>query len=182
MKSKYSVIFVVTGLVVLVVVAAGCGLVRGESGQAAGVAGGNKAGMRAPDFTLTEVTTGEEIALSQFKGQPVLINFWATWCGPCRLEMPHLQAAYEQYQSEGFTVIAVDAKIDDGEDAVLAFIDELGLTFPVVKDASGVVETDKYNVVGYPTSVFVDRDGVIQYVHRGPMTKDFIEEKLKDIL
>lgn len=180
MKSKYSLILVVVaGLALLV---SGCGLIRGESGAAAGVEVGYKAGMRAPDFTLTEVTTGEQISLSQFKGQPVLVNFWATWCGPCRLEMPHLQDAYEEYQDQGFTVIAVDAKIDDGREAVLSFVDELVLTFPVVKDATGEVETNKYNVVGYPTSVFIDREGIIQYVHRGPMTKDFIEEKLQDIL
>ena len=181
MKWKYGLV-VLAVVVVAAVGILGWSLARGESGQAAGVAVGNKAGMHAPDFTLTEVTTGEEVSLSEFKGQPVLINFWATWCGPCRLEMPHLQEAYEEYRDEGFTVIAVDAKIDDGRDAVLAFVDELSLTFPVVKDATGEVETKKYNVVGYPTSVFIDRDGVIQYVHRGPMTKDFIAEKLKDIL
>lgn len=165
----------------LAVVATACGVARGQPGAATDVQVGNKAGMRAPDFTLTEVTTGEPVSLSQFRGRPVLINFWATWCGPCRLEMPHLQAAYEQYKGEGFTVLAVDVKFDDGPEAVQAFIDELGLTFPIVKDETGVVEIDKYNVLGYPTSVFIDRDGVIQYVHRGPLTKDFIAEKLRDI-
>lgn len=179
MKLKHLIFAVLT---VLVVATAGCSLLPGESGSAADVEVGYKAGMQAPDFTLQEVTTGEEVSLSDYEGQPVLINFWATWCGPCRLEMPHLQDAYEEHKDEGFTVIAVDAKIDDGREAVLAFVDELGLTFPVVKDATGNVETDKYNVVGYPTSVFIDRDGIIQYVHRGPMTKDFIEEKLQTIL
>ncbi|MFQ5343666.1 MAG: TlpA family protein disulfide reductase [Anaerolineae bacterium] len=175
--------FVLVGVVVLAIVATACGVARGQSaGTASGVPVGSNAGMRAPDFTLTEVTTGEPVSLSQFRGRPVLINFWATWCGPCRLEMPHLQAAYEQYRDEGFTVLAVDVKFDDGPEAVQAFIDELGLTFPIVKDEAGVVEIDKYNVLGYPTSVFIDRDGVIQYVHRGPLTKDFIAEKLKDIL
>ncbi|MFQ5595195.1 MAG: peroxiredoxin family protein [Anaerolineae bacterium] len=170
-------------VVVLSIVASACGVARGQpAGTAADVPVGNKAGMEAPDFTLTEVTTGESVSLSQLRGRPVLINFWATWCGPCRLEMPHLQAAYEQYRDKGFTVLAVDVKFDDGPEAVQAFIDELGLTFPIVKDETGVVEIDKYNVLGYPTSVFIDRQGVIQYIHRGPMTKDFIEEKLKDIL
>lgn len=181
MKRKYGLVLVVIAL--LVVAGTAYGLMRSRSGEAAAdVPIGYKAGMRAPDFTLQEVRTGEQVSLSQFRGQPVLINFWATWCGPCRLEMPHLQGVYEQYKDEGFTVIAVDAKIDDGREAVLSFVDELGLTFPVVKDATGEVETNKYNVVGYPTSVFVDRDGIIQYVHRGPMTKEFIEEKLKDVL
>lgn len=174
-------------VIVLAVAASGCSILPGQSSSAsdvdvADVEVGHKAGMRAPEFTLAEVRTGEEVSLSQFKGQPVLINFWATWCGPCRLEMPHLQEAYEEHKDKGFTVIAIDAKIDDGREAVLAFVDELNLTFPVVKDATGDVETNKYNVVGYPTSVFIDRNGIIQYVHRGPMTKDFIEEKLQDIL
>ncbi|RME46331.1 MAG: hypothetical protein D6791_08550 [Chloroflexi bacterium] len=172
--------FVVMGI--LLVAVTGCSVVRGSSGAATNAQVGNKAGMRAPDFTLTEVTTGKSVSLSQFQGQPVLINFWATWCGPCRLEMPHLQAAYEQYRDKGFTVIAVDVKFDDGPEAVQAFIDELGLTFPVVKDDTGAVEIDLYNVLGYPTSVFIDRNGIIQYVHRGPMTRDFIEDRLKDIL
>lgn len=159
-----------------------CSVVRGDAGPTTAAPVGNKAGMRAPDFTLTEVTTGEEVSLSDFQGQPVLINFWATWCGPCRLEMPHLQEAYEAHQDRGFIVLAVDAKNDAGLQAVLDFVDELDLTFPVVKDATGVVETDKYNIVGYPTSVFVDRHGVISYVHRGPLTRNFIEEKLQDIL
>ena len=169
-------------IAILAVVTMACGGVGGQSGAAADVQLGNRAGMRAPDFTLTEVTTGESVSLSQFRGRPVLINFWATWCGPCRLEMPHLQAAYEQYKDKGFTVLAVDIEFDDGPQAVQEFIDELGLTFPIVKDVTGTVEVDKYNVLGYPTSVFVDRNGIIQYVHRGPMTKDFIDEKLKDML
>lgn len=175
-------ILVVVVITVLAVVATACGVTRGQAGAAVDVQVGAKVGMRAPDFTLTEFTTGKPVSLSQFRGQPVLINFWATWCGPCRLEMPHLQAAYEQYRDKGFTVIAVDVKFDDGPEVVRAFIDELGLTFPVAKDETGTVEVDLFNVLGYPTSVFIDRDGIIQYVHRGPMTKDFVEKKLKDIL
>jgi thiol-disulfide isomerase/thioredoxin len=175
-------VWVGVAIAVLAVVATACGAVGGQSGVPANVQVGNRAGMRAPDFTLAEVTTGELVSLSQFRGRPVLINFWATWCGPCRLEMPHLQAAYEQYKDKGFTVLAVDVEFDDGPQAVQEFIDELGLTFPIVKDATGTVEVDKYNVIGYPTSVFIDRNGIIQYVHRGPMTKDFIDEKLKDVL
>lgn len=182
MKLKYAL--ALGGAVVLLVILAMTWdvLLREDPGGVANAQVGSKAGMRAPDFTLTEITTGEQISLSQFQGQPVLINFWATWCGPCRLEMPYLQTAYEQYRDEGFTVIAVDVKFDEDRDTVLAFIEELGLTFPVVKDATGEVEIDKYNVLGYPTSVFIDRNGIIRYVHRGPMTKEFIEEKLKNIL
>lgn len=180
MQRKYGLILV--AIPILAIVAKACSGVRGQPGTAAGVRVSSEAGMRAPDFTLREMTTGESISLSQFQGQPVLLNFWATWCGPCRLEMPHIQEAYEKYRDQGFTVIAIDVKFDDGPEVVQAFIDELGLTFLVVKDETGEVEIDKYNVLGYPTSVFIDRNGIIKYVHRGPMTKEFIEEKLKEIL
>ena len=183
MKSKYGLFILIAFLLLIAIV--GCGNEGNASEAATGISGletGNRAGMLAPDFTLNDVTTGETLTLSELRGKPVLINFWATWCAPCRLEMPHLQEAYDNHKDDGFTVIAVDAKIDDGEEAVAAFLAEFELTFPVVKDVTGDVETKMYNVVGYPTSVFIDRDGVIQYVHRGPMTLDFIEEKLEDIL
>lgn len=169
------------GLMLFLFAALLVGCDRGQPSAAAADPPAPIVGRLAPDFTL-KTLDGQTVTLSELRGRPVLINFWASWCGPCRLEMPHLQAAYEQYQDKGFTVIAVDVKFDEGPEAVRAFIDELGLTFLVVKDETGAVEIDKYNVLGYPTSVFIDRDGVIQYVHRGPMTKDFIEDKLKDIL
>lgn len=143
---------------------------------------GPKVGMRAPDFALPDVRTGTLVRLSDFRGRPVLINFWATWCGPCRVEMPELEAAYKRYGDQGFTVIAVDVKIDEDIPVVVAFVDELGLTFPVVRDVTGDVEIELYNVLGYPTSVFVDRNGIIRYVHRGPLTREFLEQKLREIL
>lgn len=186
MKSQHRRVVLLLAAVAALAVALGLGFAAsgalGGGMAAAGEPIGYKAGMQAPDFTLTEVTTGEPVSLSDFRGQPVLINFWATWCGPCRLEMPELQAAYEAHRGQGFTVLAVDAKNDDGLQAVLDFVAELGLTFPVVKDATGAVETEKYNVIGYPTSIFVDRDGIISYVHRGPLTGELIERKLQDIL
>lgn len=177
--------YVILALLAVTLALAACSGVGASGGgntRMADVEVGNKVGMRAPDFALPEVRSGKTVRLSDLKGKPVLINFWATWCGPCRLEMPELEAAYEAHGNEGFTVVAVDVKIDDGLPAVLAFIDELGLTFPVVRDVTGEVEIGLYNVLGYPTSVFVDRDGIIRYVHRGPLTRDFLEEKLKEIL
>jgi len=171
-------------LLILLGVTAACSRVGlpGLHKRSADAPVGFQVGMRAPDFALPDVRTGKTVRLSDFQGKPVLINFWATWCPPCRQEMPELEAAYKRHADQGFTVIAVDVRIDEELPTVRAFIDELGLTFPVVRDVNGEVEVDLYNVLGYPTSVFVDRNGIIRYVHRGPLTREFLERKLKEIL
>jgi peroxiredoxin len=175
-------VLALVALVLTVAACSGVGASNSANPDAASLQVGSKVGMLAPDFALPDVRTGEIVRLSDYRGRPVLINFWATWCAPCRLEMPEFEAAYQAYRDEGFTVIAIDIKIDEGLPAVLAFIDELGLTFPVVRDVTGEVEIELYNVLGYPTSFFVDRNGIIRYVHRGPLTREFLEEKLKEIL
>jgi peroxiredoxin len=130
-------------------------------------------GAAAPDFTLQSLG-GEMVRLSDFKGHPILINFWATWCGPCRLEMPAISARYEQYMPE-LIVLAVD--FAENENQVAAFTDELGLAFDPLLDPPGAV-SDLYLVRHYPTSFFVDKEGVIQAVHIGFMTEDKLDELL----
>jgi thiol-disulfide isomerase/thioredoxin len=137
-------------------------------------------GAQPYEFTLNDLA-GNPITLSQFGGQPVIVNFWATWCGPCRIEMPHLQAAFEQYQDEGLVILALD---QDGapEDVAAFFYDEFGLTFTPLLD-EGKLTAQNYGLVGtLPTSVFIDPDGEITAVHRGPMVAEQIEGYLADTI
>lgn len=138
-------------------------------------------GAPAPDFTL-KTLDGSELSLSQFRGQPVLINFWASWCPPCRLEMPELVRAFEAHQSEGFIILAVDLTFQDSITDVRAFVDEFNMTFPVVLDETGEVTNSVYRLRGLPTSVFIGRDGKIKRVHIGAMTREQIEAFIAEII
>lgn len=138
------------------------------------------AGAQPYEFTLNDLD-GNPVTLSQFSGQPVIINFWATWCGPCRIEMPHLQAAFEQHQAGGLVILALDQ--DEARDEVAAFFfDEFGLTFTPLLDENKIV-AQNYGLVGtLPTSVFINPNGEITAVHRGPMVAEQIEDYLADTL
>jgi peroxiredoxin len=134
-------------------------------------------GAPAPDFTLSDVT-GNEVALSKLKGQVVLINFWATWCGPCRVEMPAIQRRSEAFKEEGFTVLAVN--FDEPLTEVSAFAHSLNLTFTVLLDPGGVVN-DLYHARGYPSTFIVDRSGVIKQLHIGLMTEKQLDGYLANL-
>ena len=132
----------------------------------------------APDFTLVTLD-GTQVRLSELKGQVVLINIWATWCPPCRAEMPMIQAAYERYREQGFTVVAVDLREDPA--AVDAFMKERALTFPALLDRDGRVSS-AYRAYALPSSFFVDRNGVIRAVYRGPMPRSVIAGTVEQLL
>jgi len=132
----------------------------------------------APDFTLSNLD-GTKVTLSDLKGQAVLINVWATWCPPCRVEMPSIQAAYAQYHDQGFTVVAVNLQEDPG--AVATFIREQQLTFPALLDPDGQVSRT-YQAVSLPSSFFVDRRGVIRAVYHGPMPRSIIAGTVEQLL
>ena len=138
------------------------------------------AGHPAPDFTL-QTLDGQQVSLSDFKGQPVIINFWATWCGPCRVEMPHFQEAYAEHQDNGLVILGVNLTERDSVNAVPGFLDEFGLTFPVVLDEKGNV-AETYKVFGQPASVFVDKNGEVHEVFYGPVNKAFIDERVAELL
>jgi len=121
------------------------------------------AGAPAPDFTLKDLS-GKPVTLSNLKGQVVLINFWATWCGPCLVEMPLIQRRYKALKDQGFTVLAVN--FDEPIADVSAFARSLNLTFTVLLDPGGVID-DLYHMRGYPSSFIVDRSGMIKQVHIG---------------
>ena len=135
-------------------------------------------GYLAPPFTLVSLE-GDEVSLEDFLGQPVLINFWATWCPPCREEMPDIQDAYEEYADEGFVVLGVDV----GETASEAegAQREMGLTFPILLDSDEEV-SDIYRVRAFPTSFFVDVNGVIQAKYEGSMSPRDISRFLDEIM
>lgn len=138
-------------------------------------------GFYAPDFSLPTLS-GEIITLSELHGRPVLINLWATWCPPCRAEMPDLQTIYETYQELGFLVLAVNATYQDSSASVSTFVEEYELTFPVLMDLDG--ETARqYQMRALPTSFFIDRDGVIQEVIvGGPMAPALLQVRVEQLL
>jgi len=121
---------------------------------------GLSVGDRAPDFTA-EALDGQTVSLSDFRGRPVLLNFWATWCTPCRREMPDFQTVYRAYGPEGFAVLAVNNM--ESRSQVQSFADELSLTFPILLDTSGDLNFKLFGgaIAGYPTSLLLDAEGVI---------------------
>lgn len=133
-------------------------------------------GSLAPDFELQDIN-GELVSLSAHRGQPVLVNFWATWCPPCLLEMPTIQSRYEMHYPE-LVVLAVD--YGETVEDVSAYVDGAGLTFDPLLDRRGMV-TQLFQVRGNPTSFFIDSDGVIQVVHIGMMTEEQIDNYLQKI-
>jgi len=138
------------------------------------------AGHPAPDFTLRTLD-GDQVSLSDFRGQPVIINFWATWCGPCRIEMPEFQEAFAEHQADGLIVLGVNLTERDSINAVPGFLDEFGLTFPVVLDEAGEV-ANTYKVFGQPASIFVDQNGDVHQVFYGPVNKAFIDARVGELL
>ncbi len=136
-------------------------------------------GQVAPDFSL-ETLTGETLRLSDFRGRPVLLNFWNSWCPPCRTEMPELQQVQETL-GDRVAILAVNLLYqEDRLEDVYAFVREQGLTFPVLLDRDGRVVTD-YRVGSLPTSFFIDAEGKIYLVQVGPMTRAFIESILREM-
>jgi peroxiredoxin len=151
---------------------------RNSAGQIAGVAPVALVGEPAPDFTLKNLA-GETVRLSDFKGQPVLLNFWATWCAPCRKEFPELQATWEKKRGS-LVVIGVNYTSADTPDLVPGFVEEMGITFPVVLDETGQT-SETYRILGMPTSIFIDRTGVVREVFTGPLDQAYIEAKLSEL-
>lgn len=140
-----------------------------------------QAGFLAPDFSLL-TADGEELRLSQLRGQPVLVNFWASWCPPCKAEMPAIQRAYQDYQDQGFIVLGVNAANQDDREEALAYLARQNLTFPILFDEGGRA-AQLYQVRALPTSFFVDARGIIrEVVVGGPMSEALLEVRVKQLL
>jgi thiol-disulfide isomerase/thioredoxin len=132
----------------------------------------------APDFQLTSLD-GELIDLQRFRGHPVWVTFWASWCPPCRTESPELVAAYERHAPEGLVIIAVD--VGEAPDVAADYAEKAGLPFLIALDRTTEVAA-QYRVQGLPTHYFVDADGIIRDIKIGPMGEKEIERRLASIL
>lgn len=138
-------------------------------------------GFSAPDFTL-DVLGGGQVTLSDLRGKVVVVNLWASWCPPCRAEMPAIENVYRVYKDQGLVVLGVNTTFQDSEADAAAFVQNFGLTFPVPLDRTGAVSA-RYLLRGLPTTFFVDRRGVIRtVVVGGPMNEATIQSKVEDLL
>lgn len=117
----------------------------------------------APDFTLRTMN-GPNLRLQEQRGRVVMVNFWATWCGPCRQEMPHLNKLYDKYRASGFVLLGVN--IDDDALKATDLATKLGLKFPVLLDTDKKVSRS-YDMNAMPATLLIDRDGKVRYIHRG---------------
>ncbi len=120
-------------------------------------------GSPAPQFTLG-AKSGQNISLAQFKGQVVMLNFWASWCGPCRQEMPLLESIYKKYNRLGFTLIGVNVEPDSN--AANEWLKQTPVSFPILYDKESKV-SKMYDVAGMPSTVIIDRAGKVRMLHRG---------------
>ncbi|NQV86681.1 MAG: TlpA family protein disulfide reductase [Woeseiaceae bacterium] len=137
-------------------------------------------GRLAPDFALKS-STGENLRLSEYRGDVVMLNFWATWCGPCRQEMPLLDELYKRYERVGFNLLGVN--IDDDSRRAMQMIEELGVNFPVLFDSRKDV-SKLYEVEAMPVTVLIDREGNVRYVHHGykPGYEDKYLDQIRSLL
>ncbi|MFQ5456399.1 MAG: TlpA disulfide reductase family protein [Nitrospirota bacterium] len=150
---------------------------KGEKAAATTLIELPRVGYIAPDFTLKGIYN-QEFTLSQYRGKIVFITFWATWCGPCRSEMPILEILYNDLKKKGLVVLAISSDLE-GEMAVRPFMEELGLTYPALIDSDFIVN-DRYNVTSVPTSYLIDRDGII--TNRFIGMRDWRKPRYKDLI
>jgi cytochrome c biogenesis protein CcmG, thiol:disulfide interchange protein DsbE len=140
-----------------------------------------QAGFAAPDFTL-KTTDGETYTLSDLKGQAVLVNMWATWCPPCRAEMPAMEKVYNEYKDQGFIVLAVNNTFQDNLREIVPFATQYNLTFPILLDETGDASR-AYQVRSLPSSYFINRYGVItEVVIGGPMSETLLRTRIEEAL
>lgn len=135
-----------------------------------------------PDFELTTLD-GDSVRLSDLKGKKVMLNFWASWCGPCKAEMPHMQAYYEKHQADNdFEIIAVNLTTAErnGHEGIVSFVEDYGLTFPIPLDEDGAVG-DNYSVISIPTTYMLGTDGRIAQKIIGPMDETMMADLINSL-
>jgi thiol-disulfide isomerase/thioredoxin len=134
-------------------------------------------GKVAPGFTLTDLD-GKKVSLSDFKGRPVLVNFWATWCGPCKVEMPWFEQFQKQYAAQGFEILGLTDDVDVGKDTIAKVAHRIGVSYPILL-TDGKVQTAYGGLDVLPMSFYVDRNGVVVEETAGLGSKDEIEAHIK---
>lgn len=140
-----------------------------------------KKGFLAPDFTL-DLLDGGKMTLSELRGHPVMLNLWATWCLPCRSELPAIEKTYQRYKAAGLIVVGLNMTSQDSESVVRDFVQEFELTFPIVLDRDGSVSA-LYQLLGLPSTFFIDQNGIIHSVIvGGPMSEATIQSNVEDLL
>lgn len=137
-------------------------------------------GKQAPAFALTNLD-GKKVSLADYKGRPVLVNFWATWCGPCKVEMPWFEEFRKQYAAQGFEVLGLTDDADAGKDAIAKVVQKAGVTYPILL-TDGKVQNSYGGLDVLPMSFYVDRNGVIVEQTAGLGSKDQIEANIKKIV
>lgn len=134
-------------------------------------------GEPAPDFSFT-MPDGSEMKLSDYRGQKVIINFWASWCAPCKAEMPDIQRVYDAHREDGLVVLAVNREEDLA--TIQQFVAEVGISFPVVANMDGDI-SQQYGALGLPTTFFINTDGTVSSFRKGIMDEAFILEQLDQL-
>ncbi|MBI3244323.1 MAG: TlpA family protein disulfide reductase [Chloroflexi bacterium] len=152
-----------------------------DSAASTGRIASPREGFPAPDFTLANLN-GDSVALSEQQGKVVIVNLWASWCGPCRAEMPAIQKLYEANKDRGLEVLAVNSTFQDTEADARAFVKSLSLTLPVLFDKDGAVSR-RYLLRAMPSTFIIDRQGIIRAVMiGGPVSEAVLQTKIEPLL
>jgi cytochrome c biogenesis protein CcmG/thiol:disulfide interchange protein DsbE len=169
----------VIGVVVAIVALLAYGLASNEPDR--GIEEALQRGEReeAPELVLPRLSGDGEESLEDYRGQVVVLNFWASWCEPCREESPLLQRWHERLEKRGATVLGVDAFDEIGE--ARAFVDRYGLTYPMLRDGEGSTR-ETYGILGFPETFAIDREGRIAALARGPVDDEFMRERVVPLL
>jgi peroxiredoxin len=137
-------------------------------------------GQPAPTFVIA-APDGTEINSADLKGKVVILNFWATWCGPCRLEMPEFEAAYQDQREKGLEVFAVEIRASGNAEESAQFLQEVGVTFPNIRDQDALLEGAFIKRPAWPTTIIIDREGMVHHVQVGPITAEVIAEQMDEL-